>query len=253
MFDYKDTVVMISGASSGLGVQMAHGFAGQGANLVLLARREERLKKVKEELESKYGVEVFYHKCDVTNTEDIDKAVSAAVDHFGKIDVLVNNAGSSKGGPVYELSDEDWEFTMDIDLTSVFKMTRRVSREMIDKGYGRIINIASMYGLFGTNQMQTAYHATKAGVINFTRAASAELAPKGVTVNAICPGFFTTELTEDTLATDDFKGYMSISVPMNRPGKQGELNAGALFLGSKEASYVTGVALPIDGGWSSAK
>ncbi|MFM1525395.1 SDR family NAD(P)-dependent oxidoreductase [Helcococcus bovis] len=246
MFNYKDRVVMITVASSGLGVQMAHGFAEVGANLAILARREERLKEVKEEIESKYGLEVFYHKSNVTNTEDIDKAVTSIINHFGKIDVLVNNAGSSKGGPVNELSDEDWQFTMDIDLTSVFNVTRRVSQEMIKKEHGRIINIASIYGLLGTNQMQTAYHATKAGVVNFSRAASAELAPKGITVNTICPGYFTTELTEDTLSNNDFKTYMNLTVPMHRPSKQGELNAGAIFLGSVEASYVTGIALPID-------
>lgn len=192
-------------------------------------------------------------KCDVTKTEEIDHAITTIVDHFGKIDVLVNDAESSKGGAIQEMTDEAWDFTMAIDLDSVFKMTRRVSQEMLKKHYGRIINIASMYGLLGTNQMQCAYHASKAAVINFTRAVAAELAPQGITVNAICPGFFTTEITKDTLETEDFKQYMSLSVPMNRPGKEGELNAGALFLASKEASYVTGVALPIDGGWSSSK
>jgi len=252
MFNYKDRVVMVTGASSGLGKQMARGFAGQGANLVLMPRRIERLEELAKELEE-LGVEALPVKCDVTSTEDIDKAVKEAIDKFGKIDVLVNCAGSSKGGAINEMTDEAWDFTMEIDLTSVFKMTRRVSDEMIKKGYGRIINIASMYGLLGTNQEQVAYHASKGGVVNLTRAVSAELAPKGITCNAICPGFFTTELTEDTLKTDDFKAYMNISVPMNRPGAEGELNAGAIFLGSEEASYVTGVILPIDGGWSSAK
>lgn len=244
---------MITGASSGLGLQMAEGFAKQGADLVLAARRLEKLEENATMLRDSYGVKVLAVKCDVTDTEMVNKAVAEALETFSKIDVLVNNAGSAKGGAVYEMTDEAWNFTMDADLTSVFKVTRAVSKHMKDAGYGRIINIASMYGLMGTNQQQTAYHASKAGVINFTRAAAAELAPFGVTVNAICPGFFTTEPTAETLATDAFKGYMQISVPANRPGQEGELNAGAIFLGSAEASYVTGVALPIDGGWSSAK
>lgn len=253
MFDYKGRVVFVTGASSGLGKQMATGFAAQGADLVIAARRIEKLEELAKELNTTYQVKVLPVKLDVTNTENVNQAVEQAIKEFGKIDVLVNNAGSSKGGAVYEMTDEDWDFTMDTDLTSVFKMTRAVSKHMKDAGYGRIINIASMYGILGTNQQQVAYHASKAGVLNFTRAAAAELAPFGVTVNSIAPGFFTTELTVDTLETEEFKGYMGLTVPANRPGKEGELNPGALFLGSEEASYVTGVTLPIDGGWSSAK
>lgn len=253
MFCYKDSVVMITGASSGLGLQMANGFASQGADLVIIARREEKLNKAAEELRKEYGVKVLPIVCDVTKTEEINNAVEKAISEYGKIDVLVNNAGSSKGGAINEMTDEAWQFTMDVDLTSVFKMTRAVSAKMIERKYGRIINIASMYGIMGTNQEQVAYHASKAGVINFTRAVAAELAPKGITCNAIAPGFFTTELTVDTLETEAFKGYMNISVPMARPGKEGELNPCALFLGSKEATYVTGQTIAVDGGWSTSK
>lgn len=231
---------------------MAKGFAEQGADLVITARRLDKLEELAEEIRS-MGVKCLPVQCDVTKTDDIKEAVKKAVEEYGKIDVLVNNAGSSKAGAVNELSDEDWQFTIDIDLTSVFKVTREVSNVMIDNGYGRIINIASMYGILGTNQQASAYHAAKAAVINFTKAAAAELAPHGINVNAICPGYFTTELTEETLTTDDFKGYMDITVPLKRPGSQGELNPGAIFLGSEEAAYVTGVALPIDGGWSAIK
>lgn len=253
MFDYKGQVVMITGASSGLGVQMAEGFANQGADLAILARREERLEEIAKDINDKYGVKVLPVKCDVTSTENIDKAVEKIVKEYGKIDVLVNCAGSSKGGAINEMTDEAWDFTIDIDLTSVFKVTRKVSNVMIENNYGRIINIASMYGILGTKQEQVAYHSSKAAVLNLTRAVASELAEYNITCNAIAPGFFTTELTEDTLETYDFKAYMGISVPMKRPGDRGELNAGAIFLGSKEASYVTGVTLPIDGGWSSSK
>ena len=252
MFDYKGKVVFITGGSSGLGTQMARGFAQQGADLVITARRIEKLEAVAEDLRQ-YGTKVLPVKCDVTVTEEVNEAVEKAVKEFGKIDVLVNNAGSSKNAAVTEMTDEEWDFTIETDLSSVFKMTRAVANKMAEKIYGRIINIASMYGILGTNQNTSAYHASKAGVINFTRAAAAELAPKGITVNAIWPGFFTTELTIDTLETDDFKQYMGITVPLKRPGNEGELNAGAIFLGSEEAAYVTGIALPIDGGWSSAK
>lgn len=252
MFNYEGKVVFVTGASLGLGKQMAKWFAEQGADLVITARRLEKLEEFAEEIRA-LGVKCLPLSCDVTDSKQVNEAVEKEVAEFEKIDVLVNNAGSSKAGAVNELSDEDWQFTIDIDLTSVFKVTRAVSNVMIEKGYGRIINIASMYGILGTNQLASPYHAAKAAVINFTRAAAAELAPHGITVNAICPGYFTTELTEETLSTDDFKGYMDITVPLKRAGSPGELNPGAIFLGSEEAAYVTGVALPIDGGWSSIK
>lgn len=212
----------------------------------------EKLEQVAQELRQ-LGVKALPIQCDVTDIQQVEATVEKAVAEFGRIDVLVNNAGSSKANPVTEMTDEEWNFTIDTDLTSVFKMTRAVAKTMIDQSYGRIINIASMYGLLGTNQNAGAYHASKAGVVNFSRSSAAELAPYGITVNTICPGYFTTELTVDTLETEDFKQYMAITVPLARPGKAGELNAGAIFLGSEEAAYVTGVALPIDGGWSSAK
>lgn len=252
MFDLKGRVVAVTGASSGLGTQMARGFAEQGATVVLLARRIERLEALEKELKDQ-GSEAMAVALDVTNNESIDNSIKAIKDQYGKIDVLVNCAGGNKGNAVTEMTDEEWDFTIDLDLTSIFKMTRAYAREMKAANYGRIINIASMYGLMGTNQMQGAYHASKAGVINFTRAVAAELAPFGITVNAICPGFFETELTIDTLKTEAFQGYMDVSVPMKRYGHAGELNSAACFLAADESSYVTGIALPIDGGWSSSK
>lgn len=149
------------------------------------------------------------------------------------------------------MNDEEWDFTIDTDLTSVFKMTRAFAAIMKKNNYGRIINIASMYGLVGNTALSTvAYHSSKGGVVNFTRAVAAELATSGITCNAICPGYFETELTKPVLDTEDFQAYMKATVPMQRYGQEGELNAGAIFLASKEASYVTGVILPIDGGYT---
>ena len=250
MFNLKGRVAVISGASSGLGKQMAEGFAKQGADLVLLARRIERLEVLKDELE-KYGVKVLPIKCDVTNTEDIDSAARLAEVGFGKIDILVNCAGSSKDAGVLDMKDEEWDFTMNTDLTSVFKMTRAFANIMKKNNYGRIINIASMYGLVGNDKIPTiAYHSSKGGVVNFTRAAAAELAKYNITVNCICPGYFYTELTTAVLDTPDFQAFAKEHVPMERYGQSGELNAGAIFLASDEASYVTGVILPIDGGYT---
>ena len=250
MFNLKGRVAVITGASSGLGKCMAKAFAESGANLVLLARRVERLVELKEELE-KFGVKVLPVKCDVTSTEDIDNAARLAEETFGKVDILVNCAGSSKDKGALEMSDEEWDFTISTDLTSVFKMTRAFANIMKKNNYGRVINIASMYGLVGNDEIPTiAYHSSKGGVVNFTRAAAAELAKYNITVNTICPGYFYTELTTSVLDTDRFQEFAKTHVPMKRYGKEGELNAGAIFLASDEASYVTGVILPIDGGYT---
>ena len=250
MFNLKGRVAVITGASSGLGKQMARGFANQGADLVILARRIEKLEELKVELEQK-GVRVLPIKCDVTSTEDIDNAAKIAEETFGKVDILVNCAGSSKDKGVLDMNDEEWDFTIATDETSVFKMTRAFGNIMKKNNYGRIINIASMYGMVGNTEIPTiAYHSSKGAVINFTRAAAAELAGYNITVNCICPGYFYTELTTEVLDTDMFKQFANTHVPMKRYGKEGELNAGAIFLASDEASYVTGVILPIDGGYT---
>ena len=249
MFNLKGRVAVITGASSGLGKQMALGFAKQGADLVLLARRIERLEETKKDLEQ-LGVRVLPIKCDVTITEDIVHAGKLAEKEFGKVDILVNCAGSSKDSGVLDMKDDEWDFTIATDLTSVFKVTRTFANIMKKNNYGRIINIASMYGLVGNEIPTIAYHSSKGGVVNFTRAAAAELAQYNITVNAICPGYFYTELTTAVLDTPKFQEFANTHVPMKRYGKEGELNAGAIFLASDEASYVTGTILPIDGGYT---
>lgn len=251
MFDFKEQVAVVSGASSGLGKQMALALARQGASLVILARRFERLEAFKPELKKAGAPKVLPIKCDVTSTEDIEAAAAKAEAEFGKVDILLNCAGSSKDKGVTEMSDDEWDFTIATDETSVFKMTRAFAKIMQKQKYGRIINIASMYGLVGNTEIHTvAYHASKGAVVNFTRAVAAELATDGITCNAICPGYFYTELTTEVLDTDRFQEFAKSHVPMQRYGQAGELDAALLFLASKEASYVTGVILPVDGGYT---
>ena len=259
MFDYKNKVVAITGASSGLGKQMAEGYAQCGANLVLLARRVERLEASAKEWEAKYGVKVLPVKCDVTDAQSIKDAVAKVDEVFGHCEVIVNDAGGEKGTgtPLLDYKREDWDFTLNLDLTSVFAVTQAFANfmkkaiENKKQTYGRVINIASIYGIVGNTALPTiAYHTTKGAVVNFTRGAAAELATQGITVNAICPGYFYTELTTDTLNTEYFQNFANQSVPMKRYGNQGELNSAAIFLGAEESSYVTGQILAVDGGYT---
>ncbi len=259
MFNYKGKVVAVTGASSGLGKQVAEGFASVGADLVLLARRVQRLEESAKELSEKYGVQVLPVGCDVTDEASIDAAFARIDSTFGHMEVLFNAAGGERGTgtTLPEFKKEDWDFTMNLDLTSIFTMNKKAAKYMEEKiasgkqSYGRIINVASIYGLVGNTAIPTiAYHASKGAVVNFTRAAAAELATKGITVNAICPGYFYTELTTETLNTEYFRAFAKNSVPMQRYGHEGELNSAAVFLGAEESSYVTGQILSVDGGYT---
>ncbi len=251
MFNLENRVAVISGASSGLGQQMALALARQGASLAILARRIERLEEFKPKLLEAGAKEVLAVKCDVTLTEEVNAAAKEVEEKFGKVDILVNCAGSSKDKGVIEMTDEEWDFTIATDETSVFKMTRAFAAIMKKNNYGRIINIASMYGLVGNTEIHTvAYHASKGAVVNFTRAVAAELATSGITCNAICPGYFETELTKEVLDSPRFQEFAKTHVPMERYGKPGELDAAVVFLASEEASYVTGLIMPVDGGYT---
>ncbi len=233
-FNFEDRVAIITGCSSGLGVQMAKALASKGCSIVAIARREELVKKVAQEIADEFGVKTLAIKCDITDTENIKEVVLKTMDTFGRIDILINNAGTGAIAPAEMVEDEVFDWEMQVDLAGAFKVAREVARDaMLPAGYGRIINIASMYGIVGNKVAGSSpYHAAKGGLINLTRALAAEWATKGITVNCICPGYFYTELTTAVLDTDMFQEFAKTHVPMQRYGNEGELNAGAIFLAS---------------------
>lgn len=250
MFDLTGRVAVVTGASSGLGVQFANALADQGADVAILARRVDKLETVAAELRKK-GRKVLPVSCDVTKTESVKAAVAAVLKEFGKVDILVNNAGGAQGAGGENTTDAEWNFTMDLNITAMFICCREFGKEMLKKGYGRVINIASMYGLVG-NAFNPAlpYHASKGAAVNFTRALGAEWGKRGVTVNAICPGFFASELTGAFVDTPEFLGAVRAYCPMERVGKPGELNPALIYLASQEASYTNGSMVVVDGGWT---
>ena len=251
-FDLKGHVAIVTGCSGGLGVQMAKALANQGCNIVPIARRMEKLEEVAKELREEYGVEVLPIRCDVTKTEMVDEVVRQTMERFGRIDILINNAGTGAVAPAEDITDEQFDNEMQIDLFGTFKMARAVAKQaMIPAKYGRIINIASMYGLVGNKIAPCSpYHAAKGGVVNLSRGLAAEWGKYGITVNTICPGYFWTPLTKDTLETQWFADYAKGTIPVERYGNEGELDAAAIFLASPTSSYVNGVALPVDGGYT---
>ena len=252
MFDLSGRVALVTGCSGGLGVQMAKALAKQGADLVIIARRYEKLVEVKQAIEDECGVKVLPLKCDITDTQAVDAMVDEAIRSFGKIDIVVNNAGTGAVAPAEDISDEQFMNEVQIDLFGTFRIARAVAKKsMINARYGRIINIASMYGLVG-NKIAPAspYHAAKGGVVNMTRALAAEWGKYGITVNTICPGYFITPLTEETLRSEYFTNYAKTVIPMERYGEEGELDSAIVFLAAEESRYVTGVALPVDGGYT---
>lgn len=252
MFDFTGLVAVITGGSSGLGVQFAKALAAKGANLALLARRKEKLDAVAAEIEEEFGVQVLAVPCDITVLEQVQDAVVAVGERFGRADILINNAGAGGVVPALDMTDEQWDADIRLDLTATFRVTREFMNGLLrHSDFGRVINIASMYGLVGNTAMpSSAYHAAKGGVINLTRALAAEWAKANVTVNCICPGYFETELTAETLETPQFQAHLKRSVPLGRYGKAGELSSALLFFASRDSGYVTGQVLAVDGGYT---
>jgi len=251
-FDLTGQVAIVTGCSTGLGVQMAKALANQGAKVVGIARRKELVEKVAKEITDTYKVEALGITCDITDTARVDAVVDEILAKFGRIDILINNAGTGGVTPAEDVTDEQFYNEFNIDMFGSFRMARAIAKKaMIPAKYGRIINIASMYGLVG-NKLSTCtpYHAAKGGVVNLTRALAAEWGKYNITVNAICPGYFYSPLTKEILDSDVFQQNARTMIPLSRYGNEGELDTATLFLSSPASTYVTGVILPVDGGYT---
>lgn len=245
-FDLSGKVAVITGASSGLGEQFAKAVAEQGAAVAVLARRKERLEKLADELKEK-GTDCLPVVCDVTSEESIKEAVKEVINHFGKIDILVNNAGiSSFSTGLDDHTTEQWDRVLDTNLKGIFLLSREVSKYMIKEKYGKIINISSVGGI-QAGPAEPSYHAAKSGVIGLTKAMAADLAPYNVTVNAIAPGVFHTEINDAVFDTEAVQAFKN-RVPYKRFGKAGELDGALIYFASDASSYTNAQVLVIDGG-----
>lgn len=251
MFDLSGKVALITGASSGLGVQFAEALAGAGASLAILARRREKLEAVKKDIEGKFGVEVFVEPCDALSISDIRSSVQKVREHYKHIDILVNNAGVATSMPSHQHSDEEWQKVINTNLNAVFYFCREVGNVMVQQKYGKIINLGSIHSRVAMPGMPlSAYAASKGGILMLTKALAVEWAKDGITVNAIGPSYFRSEMTQSVIDNPDFLKTVEGLCPMGRPGNPGELDGAVLYFASDASSYTTGQLLNIDGGWT---
>ena len=249
-FDIREQTAIVTGASSGLGVTFAETLAERGVNMVIAARRYEKLIKVAEDISSKYGVKVVPVQVDVSREEQVIKMMKTAIEKFGSIEILVNNAGAASLSPSVDMSLEEWKKVIDVNLTGVFLCARTAAREMIKKKYGKIVNIASIYGAVGDIFPTAPYYASKGAVINLTRALAIEWAVYKINVNAIAPGFFPSEMTESLFRDEKALKYILSRTPLARTGESLDLKATLTYLASPASNYVTGQTIFVDGGWT---
>lgn len=250
LFDLKGKVALVTGASSGLGVQFATALAKQGADIAIAARRMEKLSEVKAEIE-KLGVKCLAVQCDVSDVEQIKSTVAAVNAHFGKIDILVNNAGLGLVEPAESQSDETWEKMIEINVNAVYYFAREVGKLMIKRNYGKIINIGSIHSTVAmTGLPLSAYATTKGAVKMMSKALANEWAKYNITVNTIGPAYFESEMTEAVIGDEAFGNVVKTYCPMGRIGRKGELDGAIVYFASDASSYTTGQYLAVDGGWT---
>lgn len=245
LFSLEGSAAIVTGASRGLGREMAFGLAQAGADIMVtdILECSETAEKVR-----KMGRQAHPMKVDISKESDVKSMVRDALDTFGKIDILVNNAGIFKPMNAEKITTEDWLKVVDVNLNGQFLCCRTVGRQMLKQGSGNIINISSIAGL-KVFMGALSYNVTKAGLVMMTKSLAAEWGPS-IRVNAICPGVFVTDMTDDLLKDEGFKKNLQEQVPLRRHATTDEIVGSVVYLASKASSYVTGHALVIDGGWT---
>ncbi len=251
LFDLTGQVAVVTGASAGLGKDAAIAYAKAGANIALLARRVEKLEETKKEIE-RLGRQALTVECDVTSEEKVKVAVEKIMNYFGKVDILLNCAGVAVLGGVDTLSPEDWDKSFNTNVRSIYLMSKYIVPQMKKNNYGKIVNISSVNAIIADKSdefIRHSYNASKAAVLGLTKGMAASYAKNNITVNAIGPGLFETEMTADTLfKSDEFLQMYNAINPTSRPALKGELNGTILYLSSKASSYVQGQFIVVDGG-----
>lgn len=241
MFDLTDKKALVTGASGGIGGAIAKALHAAGATVGLSGTREEPLQALAAEL----GERAHVLPCNLSDGAAVDALPKQAIEAMGGLDILVNNAGITRDQIFMRMSDEEWQSVIDVNLTSTMRLCRGVMRPMMKSRWGRIINISSIVGATG-NPGQVNYAASKAGMVGLTKSIAYEVASRGITANAVAPGFIATAMTEKL--TDDQKAAINTKIPAARMGKPEEIAAAVLYLASPEAGYVTGATLHVNGG-----
>ncbi len=242
---FENKIVLVTGAGRGIGASIARRFASEGAQVIVnYSGNDEAAQKTVDEITATGGQSQKY-KCSVNDSESVKVMIDEIIKEFGRIDILVNNAGITKDGLMLRMTDEDFDRVIDVNLKGTFNCTKYVSKYMLKQKAGKIINISSVVGLSG-NAGQVNYSASKAGIIGITKSAAKELSSRGITVNAVAPGYVDTDMTK--VLSDNIRNEILKNIPLQRMGNVEDISNCVAFLASEDASYITGQVISVDGG-----